>query len=95
MPEPLKVIKEKVKKRLKGKSPSEQLLEIDRILPDIHPVFKELIRQLEAKREILRKRQSTVSRGAPVFRMRKASPRMILIGAANAGKSTLLSVLTD
>ncbi len=93
MPEPRDVMKSKVKRRLQGKSGKERKREIELILSETSPLFKDIISDLN--KELLRTRRIVKTRSSGSSVPRKQGPRMVIAGVTNSGKSTLLTALTN
>jgi len=93
MPEPYVVMRDKIKRRLQGKSGNQRIREIKAILNELSPIFKDIRSELHRELEVLYKTERSKSKGRGRRSIRKKSPQVIIVGYSGSNKDLLFSKL--
>jgi len=96
LPKPGRTVRDLVRKRLRNKTPEEQLREIKKIYEEYPWTvgdYRELRNYLKGRTEDLSKKIGVKSHYSRYY-FKKESPQIAIISIANSGKSTLLKNLT-
>jgi hypothetical protein len=89
MPEPYIVMRDKIKRRLQGKSGNQRIREIKSILNELSPIFREIRSELQSELVTLHKTERSKSKGRSRRTIRKRSPQMFIVGHSGSNKDVL------
>jgi len=94
MPEPYAVMRDKIKRRLQGKSGNQRIREIRAILTELPPIFKGIRSELQNELGALYKTERSKSKGRGRRPIRKKSPQMVILGHAGSNDDILFLKLS-
>jgi len=94
MPEPYAVMRDKIKRRLQGKSGNQRIREIKAILTELSPIFKGIRSELQNELGTLYKTERSKSKGRGRHPIRKKSPQMVILGYTGSNKDILFLKLS-
>jgi len=94
MPEPYVVMRDKIKRRLQGKSGNQRIREIKAVLNELSPIFQDIRSELHMELEGLYKTERSKSKGRSRHSIRKKSPQMVIVGYSGSNKDLLFLKLS-
>lgn len=94
MPEPYAVMRDKIKRRLQGKSGNQRIREIKAILNELSPIFKSIRSELQNELGTLYKTERSKSKGRSRRAIRKKSPQMVIVGHSGSNKDLMFLQLS-